>query len=231
MTEVPVIERFRKRPLEVEAIHAQQALSFAWNHWSSLPQWLKDAYDVGNVLFLNDPPRVEIETLEGTMTAQSSDWIIRGIKGELYPCKPDVFAATYEAAPEPLELSEVERVAVEHTEHMSTCHESACVDCMKELRAVRRTIKAVEPVIKEQVGREVDAFYVRALCEFIYEHADTDEGAEDGLQFSVRELAELVNGWQLDAWELYLREREPARFAGAALAPVAAGEPEAVTQE
>jgi len=38
----------------------------------------------------------EIRTLEGTMTAQKGDWIIKGVKGEFYPCKPDIFAATYE---------------------------------------------------------------------------------------------------------------------------------------
>lgn len=37
-----------------------------------------------------------LETLEGTMTASPLDWIICGIKGELYPCKPDIFEATYE---------------------------------------------------------------------------------------------------------------------------------------
>lgn len=40
---------------------------------------------------------VVIPTLEGDMEAAPGDWIIRGIKGELYPCKPDIFAATYEA--------------------------------------------------------------------------------------------------------------------------------------
>lgn len=40
--------------------------------------------------------RIEIITLEGTMTGNLDDWIIRGVKGELYPCKPDIFAATYE---------------------------------------------------------------------------------------------------------------------------------------
>lgn len=40
---------------------------------------------------------LEIETLEGTMRADAGDWIITGIKGEQYPCKPDIFAATYEA--------------------------------------------------------------------------------------------------------------------------------------
>lgn len=38
-----------------------------------------------------------ISTLEGDMTAQPGDWIIKGVQGEYYPCKPDIFAATYEA--------------------------------------------------------------------------------------------------------------------------------------
>ena len=37
-----------------------------------------------------------IDTLEGTLTGEPGDWLIRGIKGELYPCKPDIFQATYE---------------------------------------------------------------------------------------------------------------------------------------
>ena len=43
---------------------------------------------------------VLIETLEGTMKADKGDWIIRGVKGELYPCKPDVFEMTYEKVKE-----------------------------------------------------------------------------------------------------------------------------------
>lgn len=43
------------------------------------------------------PEPLVIHTLEGDMTAQPWDWIITGVKGERYPCKPDIFAATYEA--------------------------------------------------------------------------------------------------------------------------------------
>jgi hypothetical protein len=43
-----------------------------------------------------DAPLLEIRTLEGLMTAFPTDWIVRGVKGEFYPCKPDIFAATYE---------------------------------------------------------------------------------------------------------------------------------------
>lgn len=42
------------------------------------------------------PEHLEIETLEGTMTAQKGDFIIRGVQGEFYPCKPDIFWKTYE---------------------------------------------------------------------------------------------------------------------------------------
>jgi hypothetical protein len=41
---------------------------------------------------------ISIKTLEGTMRAEPNDWIIRGVQGELYPCKPDIFDATYEPA-------------------------------------------------------------------------------------------------------------------------------------
>ncbi|MCA2590197.1 MAG: hypothetical protein IM509_05455 [Microcystis sp. M31BS1] len=40
--------------------------------------------------------KLSILTLEGTMTASTNDWIIRGVNGELYPCKPDIFEKTYE---------------------------------------------------------------------------------------------------------------------------------------
>lgn len=50
----------------------------------------------GQVRFPEDGT-ILIDTLEGVMQGQSGDWIIRGIKGELYPCKPDIFTATYEA--------------------------------------------------------------------------------------------------------------------------------------
>lgn len=41
------------------------------------------------------PPYLAIDTLEGTMRADVGDWVIRGVQGEFYPCKPDIFEATY----------------------------------------------------------------------------------------------------------------------------------------
>ena len=48
----------------------------------------------------NDDNCLVIETLEGKMIANYFDWIIRGVRGEFYPCKPDIFEATYEKVKE-----------------------------------------------------------------------------------------------------------------------------------
>ena len=69
-------------------------------HWIDMPKWLVDALADGRIVALNEyaDRAAEIRTLEGVMRADLGDWIIRGIKGELYPCKPDIFAATYDLA-------------------------------------------------------------------------------------------------------------------------------------
>jgi hypothetical protein len=91
---VPV-RRFRKKPVEIEAVRTSDAMIGAAHVDEWLPSWLADAHARGTVLFL--PNGVQISTLEGAMHAEPSDWIIRGVRGELYPCKPDIFEATYEA--------------------------------------------------------------------------------------------------------------------------------------
>lgn len=55
-----------------------------------------ESFTGGKAIWLGGEMR--IDTLEGSMLASPSDWIIKGVKGEFYPCKPDIFAATYEPA-------------------------------------------------------------------------------------------------------------------------------------
>ena len=77
--------KFRKKPVEIEAVQ------WKGNNWTEVYFFCKDPKIMGwsdNTL--------SIETLEGKMTASLGDWIIRGIKGEFYPCKPDIFEETYE---------------------------------------------------------------------------------------------------------------------------------------
>jgi len=90
---------FRKKPVVIEAWQVFLYGVNASKYFHEMPQWLEDAYSEGivsNVGSGTDKSKVRIKTLEGNMLADDGDWIIRGVKGELYPCKPDIFAATYE---------------------------------------------------------------------------------------------------------------------------------------
>ena len=84
--------RYRKKPVEIEAVRVTL-------DGMERPHWLLDAINSGTVYWQGgDDPHYTIETLEGTMRANLLDYIIKGVKGELYPCKPDIFAATYDPA-------------------------------------------------------------------------------------------------------------------------------------
>lgn len=93
------MSEYRKKPVVIEA--------FRWTggpDQTENPQWCVDAILAGTVRFENSgTPDVAmlIDTLEGTHRANQGDFIIKGVKGELYPCKPDIFALTYEPASTP----------------------------------------------------------------------------------------------------------------------------------
>lgn len=64
-----------------------------------MPQWFIDAVQDGTVTIHTDPSgdnSAEIDTLEGTMTANNQDYIIKGIANEIYPCKADIFKLIYD---------------------------------------------------------------------------------------------------------------------------------------
>lgn len=86
--------RFRKKPIVIEATVCRTAMHDAKHNWCALPSWLIAAYDKGGVVFTDEG--VYLPTLEGSMLARPDDWIICGVKSEVYPCKPDIFVATYE---------------------------------------------------------------------------------------------------------------------------------------
>ncbi len=88
--------RYRKKPVVIDAVQLCKGMRIPW--------WLYEAMNTSQVLagglnnITRDQPWASINTLEGTMRAEAGDWIIRGVQGEIYPCKPDIFAATYELA-------------------------------------------------------------------------------------------------------------------------------------
>ncbi len=80
--------KFRKKPVTIEAVQ--------WNGanteecYAFCPPLLKETYRANG--------KLTIPTLEGKMLCDTGDWIIKGVKGEFYPCKPDIFELTYEPA-------------------------------------------------------------------------------------------------------------------------------------
>lgn len=94
-----MIGKYRKKPVIIEAfqfwlqspyvagLDGDGIAEYIKNEYDA-PSGLESAYIVGNKLM--------IETLEGVIAAEEGDWIIRGVAGEFYPCKPHIFEATYE---------------------------------------------------------------------------------------------------------------------------------------
>lgn len=88
------MSKYRKKPVVIEAVQLR------WDTWDEMCEHanvgkLTDGKPEG--MFGPDSEiNLHIPTLEGLMVAEENDWVIRGVAGELYPCKPDIFALTYE---------------------------------------------------------------------------------------------------------------------------------------
>jgi len=82
--------KFRKRAIEVEAIQ------WTNDNTSAVLTFVGEHGYYGEIRGDFHIPHIAIQTLEGTLYASFGDWIIRGVQGELYPVKPDIFEATYE---------------------------------------------------------------------------------------------------------------------------------------
>lgn len=93
--------RYRKKPVEIEARRVpiyDEATSVTdyVDECIDLAEWCNGRSDMMHSPGDEGHDHIAIPTLEGTMEALPGDWIIRGVQGELYPCKPDVFDATYD---------------------------------------------------------------------------------------------------------------------------------------
>ena len=87
--------KFRKRPIEV------WAEPIIWGNWSRLWELAE-----GNIKGRSVDGRlvVDVRTLEGTVTVTEGNWLVRGIRGEVYPVRDDIFRATYEPLDSPVEF-------------------------------------------------------------------------------------------------------------------------------
>lgn len=89
-----MVKKYRKRPIEIEAIQWNGNNIEEVNNFVDKDQLVAFKYDVSNYYSLI------IKTLEGSHKADIGDYIIKGVKGEFYPCKPDIFEMTYDEVKE-----------------------------------------------------------------------------------------------------------------------------------
>lgn len=86
--------KYRKKPVEIEAIQ------WTGDNKNEIADFVGESAMFYKVKYLQDENpnywRLEINTLEGVMKADHGDYVIKGVKGEFYPCKPDVFEQTYD---------------------------------------------------------------------------------------------------------------------------------------
>ena len=107
--------KFRKKPGVIEAFKFDgDLMDTNWDYY--VPDWAVSAYQHGVLYFDSEEPiyppcelfirtlegnmMANVRPLEGNMMANVGDWIIQGVNGELYPCKPDIFEKTYEPVQE-----------------------------------------------------------------------------------------------------------------------------------
>ena len=112
--QVPEALRFTKKPVTIEAIqwtgkNLREVITFTDGPPDTRSHHAGMAWEAYADLVARDG--LKIYTLEGKMLANVGDWIIRGVKGEYYPCKPEIFAATYERTAHVQNPAEIEHVA------------------------------------------------------------------------------------------------------------------------
>lgn len=84
--------KFRKKPVVIEAVQWNGNNRSDITAFCSIAKWEQTPFEGER----SEPPVLVIPTLEGDHRAVPGDWIIRGVKGEFYPCKPDIFEQTYD---------------------------------------------------------------------------------------------------------------------------------------
>ena len=87
--------KYRKKPVVIDAIlySGYNGNGFVFDE---APEWFTNSIGDYALVFDNSDEQLKVNTLEGEMIVSPGDYIIRGVKGEIYPCKPEIFEMSYE---------------------------------------------------------------------------------------------------------------------------------------
>jgi len=128
------MSKFRKKPVVIEAVqwtgdNLKEVIAFTGLH-PSAKKWSWEEYEQ-----VVKTEGLKIFTLEGKMNADVNDWIIKGVQGEFYPCKPDIFEKTYEDAKNTrsIDVAEIEAVIEETEVYCPECDRKIFLIDVKDL--------------------------------------------------------------------------------------------------
>lgn len=89
-------QKFKKIPVEIDAMLFRTNNENGNGNLNDICIWANQGKQPTDLHLWHNGTNIFVQTLEGTMTANVGDYIIRGVNGEFYPCKPDIFAKTYQ---------------------------------------------------------------------------------------------------------------------------------------
>jgi hypothetical protein len=87
------VAKYRKKPVEIEAVQMTPEMR---RNFGPFPEWALPHLNAGRTEKINNSEWIQVKTLEGNMNVSDYDFLIKGVQGEVYPCKPDIFEKTYE---------------------------------------------------------------------------------------------------------------------------------------
>lgn len=184
--------RFTKKPVTIDA----WLIDFGNK---PLPDWVNEAFRTEAIDWCPAGEGLYINTLEGHMLGANGSWLIKGVKGELYACKPDIFAATYERAS--LAASEPpEGITRDDTVHGETYFTAADM-ATAEARGFRDGVASVaasagsEPVAWPKDAAEVREFFCSDFIRAEYVADDRQPCDEDRYYISAHDFLSAINWW------------------------------------
>jgi len=149
-------KKFRKKPVVIEAFQFTDESKDAAYRWASSHQMNIDpSFDD------HEGPILSIPTLEGEMICRIGDWIIRGVNGEFYPCKPDIFEKTYE--PVTPSSATAEEILVKHGFFLMT-HKNSNEEVRKAF--IEPVLSAMTEFAAQQVAEATKDCYPKTFTKW-----------------------------------------------------------------
>lgn len=153
----------------------------------------------------------DIHTLEGVMRAEKGDVIIKGVRGELYPCKPDIFRETYQLVTSVVESPEL--LAVKKELETVNEHFAMCRDACDQLKKQERNLKCQVDITKAatHVVGEIAIERLRQITVEGWDHGHDDEHDEGALADAAAFYASVKNIGSLWPWDPMYIKNHPRR--------------------